>query len=153
MGQGYNAGFESWFVRDTSNKWYHPDNYPDICEELKNIVRDFDGRTVFIGSSMGGYGALLFGLHAMPSKVIAFSPQVETEYFETPLPEMYRAAKARPEIDIHICKTFNDCQWDDFGSAVKMEKYSRLSIHDCHGHASAEVLKDAGKIQDIIINA
>ena len=50
MGQGYNAGFESVFIRDTSNTWYNTENYKNTVEKLLSIMQSFGGRCVFVGT-------------------------------------------------------------------------------------------------------
>lgn len=152
MGQAYNAGFESWFIRDTSDRWYNTENYQEVRAHLK-LTCSLHRRVVFVGSSMGGYGALKFALDIKPSKVLAFVPQVSTEFSSIDLPDLYEQAHERPEIDIHIGKTAGDTLWDDAGSAKRMAKFAKIIVHDYKAHNVAELLKNDGKIQELIINA
>ncbi len=153
MGSGYNAGFESVFIRDTSNTWYSGANYQEIVEELNSIISTFSGPCVFVGSSMGGYGALKFGLHCLPNKVLAFSPQVATEFFFIDLPDLYEIAEKRPEVEIHLCNENNNPNWDDIGSAMRMNAFAKVVTHKCNGHNCAEILKDRKEILNLIIGA
>lgn len=151
MGSGYNAGFESVFVRDTSNTWYNTENYKECADNLIHIMQTFNGKCVFIGSSMGGYGALKFGLDCMPDKILAFSPQVDTPFSEIDLPELYMQAQKIPDIEIHLCEKTDNPNWDDIGSAQRMREFAKIVTHECNGHNCAEILKDRNEILDLII--
>ncbi len=71
------------FIRDSMKSWYHgviphvSNSADELVEYLKPIISNFDKKDItFIGSSMGAYAALLFGLKLGIGKVIAFSPQI-----------------------------------------------------------------------------
>jgi hypothetical protein len=68
------------FVRDIAQGWYqHAIQGRSVqTQELfqgPNLTRSADGQRVFIGSSMGGFAALMFGALLGADRVIAFAPQ------------------------------------------------------------------------------
>jgi len=72
--------YERHFYLDKYSKWYHKGTYgisTNICETLeylKEIIKNFE-EIIFIGSSAGGYAAILFGSLLNVNKIIAFKPQ------------------------------------------------------------------------------
>jgi len=71
------------FIRDDTKSWYSgtipsiSKSADDLIEYLKNIIEKFEKKNiVFLGSSMGAYAAILFGIKLNIGKVIAFSPQI-----------------------------------------------------------------------------
>jgi tetratricopeptide (TPR) repeat protein len=79
------------FVKDSSHSWYNGTlggvfkKDTDFFEELKSIVDCFDNKDVsFVGSKMGGYAAILYGVVLNIKKVLAFSPQfyIKSKYIE-----------------------------------------------------------------------
>ena len=147
-------GYESFFFKDISKRWYHTTNTEEIKQQLCNIVANFDGRVIFVGTSFGGYGAIMFGLHAHPAKIIAFSPQTSCQFCDTPLAKQYELSENRPIIEIHRCKTQRDnTQWNDKASADAMVEYATIIIHDCEIHSSVEALHNIGKLQEILQGA
>ncbi len=70
------------FVRDQSQTWYHNgldsqiSNLTMVKDFLKNIIsyKNYK-RVIFLGNSMGGYAAILFGSLLGVTSVVAFSPQ------------------------------------------------------------------------------
>ncbi|MBA3685068.1 MAG: hypothetical protein H0W72_07475 [Planctomycetes bacterium] len=70
------------FIRDFSAAWYQKgvDAEIDSLDKLigflrSSITRSAYGRVCFIGNSMGGYAAILFGSIVDAHRVIAFAPQ------------------------------------------------------------------------------
>ena len=70
------------FVRDQSNQWYNAGcgelgaDVASITEGLKRLIEPVDPREIVtLGSSMGGYAAILFGTLLGATRVIAFAPQ------------------------------------------------------------------------------
>jgi len=75
--------FKKLFIADIRNSWWHTKfgNLPGIGpptlkkfleEEIKKANVE---KTLYVGVSMGGYGAILFGCLTKATKVMAFSPQ------------------------------------------------------------------------------
>jgi hypothetical protein len=79
--------YERHFYLDDYNKWYHcgiggiSTNVDTTVEYLKEKIKNFD-EVIFIGSSAGGYAAILFGSLLNIEKVIAFRPQTTVELQE-----------------------------------------------------------------------
>jgi hypothetical protein len=77
--------FKKLFVADIRNSWWHTNfgNLPGIGPPtltkflLEKIEKSNAEKTLFVGVSMGGYGAILFGCLTKATKVLAFSPQTE----------------------------------------------------------------------------
>ena len=78
------------FIRDPGQSWYNGP-IPHLCntpiELLKQIRKVTDGfhrsRITLVGSSMGGYAAILFGCLLEAGQVVAFGPQL---YLDANLP-------------------------------------------------------------------
>ena len=138
-----------WFIRDTSNSWYHTQNRPAMSLVLRHIVRTFRGRTIFVGSSMGGYGAILMSRAARPDRVIAFSPN-------SPRTSIAHTLDGYPPIDIHVCK---ESKWnkvngrDDTENALDWQKYATITYHDCAIHNVAGALRETNKLHNILERA
>jgi len=71
------------YVRVPTNNWYQngipgiADNHVDTIEAIKNFVSELGIKEVFTcGSSMGAYGALLYG-SILNCNVLAFSPETQ----------------------------------------------------------------------------
>lgn len=68
------------FYMDVKNKWYHcgienlSTNIEETVNVLKEQIKNFK-KVIFIGSSCGGYAAILFGSLLNIDIVIAFKPQ------------------------------------------------------------------------------
>lgn len=73
------------FLRDNKRLWYHDgvNGYASslfaLHDKITNVCRSTSGRKLFVGTSMGGYAALLFGSLIGVDRVIAFSPQVRLD--------------------------------------------------------------------------
>jgi hypothetical protein len=75
-------GVKAAFVRDPHRSWYHrgiesrPSGVESVCARLAQVIADAGvERTVTVGSSAGGYAALLFGHLLEVDEVLAFAPQ------------------------------------------------------------------------------
>jgi len=86
--------FNKMFVGDIYNSWWHT-TYEGLSGHGPLILKDYllekikesgATKTLYLGVSMGGYGALLFGCLTGATKVMAFSPQ-------TMLSKKYRIKK------------------------------------------------------------
>jgi len=71
------------FIRDPTKGWYNGkiSGLSEDANELKKVIERvtsaFDkGKITILGSSMGGYAALLFGLQLKVGRILVFSPQV-----------------------------------------------------------------------------
>jgi hypothetical protein len=75
-------GVKAAFVRDPHRCWYQrgiestPSGVDNACARLAQLIADAGvERTVTVGSSAGGYAALLFGHLLEVDEVLAFAPQ------------------------------------------------------------------------------
>jgi hypothetical protein len=74
------SNYERLFLLDIKSKWYFKGidgistNIDETLTYLKEIIRDFE-EVIFIGSSSGGYAAILFGSLLNVDRIIAFRPQ------------------------------------------------------------------------------
>jgi acetyltransferase-like isoleucine patch superfamily enzyme/Flp pilus assembly protein TadD len=71
------------FIRDPTQSWYgrkiegFANGPDDIKDEIKKITDKFKPENIiFMGESMGGYAALLFGILLKVGRIIAFGPQM-----------------------------------------------------------------------------
>jgi hypothetical protein len=76
----YYNNYERHFYLDKNSIWYHrgidgiSTNIDETLSYLKKIISQFE-EVILIGSSAGGYAAILFGSLLHVTKVIAFKPQ------------------------------------------------------------------------------
>lgn len=70
------------FIRDFNQAWYHKglnselNSISSILEFLDNIIKTNQYKKIsFIGNSMGGYAAILFGTLLNVDKIVTFAPQ------------------------------------------------------------------------------
>lgn len=62
------------WITDKVRSWY---NAPGLAETIDRHLAAFDpSRSVCIGVSLGGFGAVLFGARLKVRRVVAFSPQI-----------------------------------------------------------------------------
>jgi hypothetical protein len=77
--------YEKHFYLDIYKKWYHrgidgiSKNIPETKEYLQRQIQGYK-KVVFIGSSSGGYAAILFGSLLNVDSVLAFIPQTILPY-------------------------------------------------------------------------
>lgn len=142
-------GCRAYFVRDTGNEFYLKNKRP-LIRLLKGIMRGFKGETIFVGSSMGAYGAIHIGAHCQPDKVIAFSP--------APPPDCTMHKKLGkfpklPPMDIHVgrhSKWKLTNKYNDVENSLLYRKYANIIYHDTDMHNVAGYLRDEGKLRDIL---
>jgi pimeloyl-ACP methyl ester carboxylesterase len=82
---GLSKFFPEWnrlLVRDPSQNWYNTglprvgDTVDEIADRIRSMVDELGAkRTIAIGSSMGGYAAILFGCKIGADRAIALVPQ------------------------------------------------------------------------------
>jgi len=74
------SNYERHFYLDKQLKWYHEGidgiskSIDETARYLQKIISKFE-EVIFIGSSAGGYAAILFGSLLKVNKIIAFKPQ------------------------------------------------------------------------------
>ena len=73
------------YIRDIYKCWYYKginstiSNVEKLKEFLKKLTDGFEGRVVTVGSSAGGYAAVLFGILLQAEKIFCFSAQFDIE--------------------------------------------------------------------------
>ena len=92
------------FVRDLKQAWYQlgvagvGDTAPEVAAWLRELVAGLDvERTVGVGASAGGFGALLFGALAGLDEVHAFGPQT---FLDRRRRALHRERRNREEIAV-----------------------------------------------------
>lgn len=157
-------------VRDDSANFYNADNFVEVVNKLRDIIREFHynlswineefsdesflnhNRVVLVGTSMGGYGALKFAPRLNPDKVVVFAPQIKWDKPHAPDISVLWGDKFSCPLDIHICKTSN--YPSDAEHAATMldacRSSKKLTIHDCSIHNVAGYLKDQGELYKIL---
>jgi len=98
--------FNRLFVADVNNSWYHTRYYglngdgPHVLKNFLNEKIEECGatKTLYLGTSMGGYGAILLGCLTNATQVMAFSPQTWLT------PDRYKKAS--------LLKKFSTCDVD-----------------------------------------
>ncbi len=74
------SGSSCLFIKDVFKCWYQlgidglGTSLQDTIDFLEGFIKPYKN-TVFVGNSMGGYAAILFGLLIEPTNVVAISPQ------------------------------------------------------------------------------
>lgn len=137
----------AYLIRDTSNDFYRGQHAIMMLQLLKSVVEQHE--TIFVGSSMGAYGAILWGQQLKPSKVVAFTPS-------PPEKDKLHETAGFPPIDIHVCRD-SHCrvtnEYTDLENAELYRQHANITFHDGDKHNCAGVLRDSGKLIGIIKDA
>lgn len=69
------------FFRDLSQTWYH-EVFHEVGQHISSIIASTGEKTrlTFVGNSMGGYAAYMFGCLYGADEIIMFSPQTAIDY-------------------------------------------------------------------------
>jgi len=154
------------FVRDPTNSWYNGpvsgcwNDADGLLEKLSTVTRQFDPANIIcIGSSMGGYAAILFGCKLNVGKVVAFVPQM---VLDSRLPnnpharhniqyrDVYRAIVAAKNTSIDIL--FGSEDLCDIYNLIRAKQYKSIKLHAIYGseHDLLRYLLLHGVFSDII---
>jgi len=170
------SGCRRIFVKDLSMQWYHN----GISEDVNSIhkLKDWLAKYIadeeitevrFIGSSAGGYAAIMLGLMLNVDSIMSFSGQafIDTEARAErsddrwpdlmatiphegidKVPALMEQNEGRTKIDMFACK---GCQLD-VRHLNFMKDYENVTRHltNCANHNSAGCLKQQGKLYQII---
>lgn len=69
------------FIKDSNQAWYQGgtsdfNNLNELVNHIEKIIEEFNyNKTITLGNSMGGFAAILIGIHLNCTHIIAFSPQ------------------------------------------------------------------------------
>lgn len=176
------SNIDKVFVRDFFQMWYlnGVDDTINTLEKLKvqleNIIKDYE-RVTFIGNSMGGYAAILFGTLLNVNKVISFAPQtfidarnrfwkfdirwrkqinnihktkVCKEYYDLKSFFNHNNISEKPSIEIYYSS--NDRL--DKLHAERMQSFKNINLFEFKdgGHEVIRVLKESGQLHTILRN-
>lgn len=175
------------FIRDLNQAWYH-NGIPNVGKDIDEIAawlktkitKQGIKRVVMMGSSAGGYAALLFGTLLEVDQVFAFAPQTfldsynrsvyrdkryqqentqlyawleqnKSKYHYLDLKKILSKSSLKTELNIYYCEN------------TRLDKYHAYHLKDCKnvtlysypegGHSIVKWLRDQGKLTEIISNA
>jgi alpha-beta hydrolase superfamily lysophospholipase len=150
-------GHSCIFIRSTNDDdWYQEGvahlgcERPEIAKNLLALIERVPHKKVcFLGTSMGGYAALLYALDCRPDGVLALSPQLRPPVLKRPvktvsLISQYRQVERSYPVEIHVCK-----RHEDFLNAKRFAKvHSSTNVvgHDCNQHSVGRWLKVKEKL-------
>lgn len=120
------------FVRDLEQAWYQRGSRPEArsVPELAGWLRRFieDGgytRVVFVGNSMGGYAAILFGAMLDVDHALAIAPQTFVQWRRRIL---YRDPRWRRQVlRLHLA-TRSHRRYRDLVATLRHHRPQRLSV-------------------------
>ncbi|WP_172592981.1 YqiA/YcfP family alpha/beta fold hydrolase [Altererythrobacter sp. B11] len=77
--KAFGASFDSYYLTARKNDWYFSgvqgcNSLEASFAEIERAMASYDA-TMFLGNSMGGYAAMLFGAPLKADAILAFSPQ------------------------------------------------------------------------------
>jgi len=154
-------GHSCIFIRSTNDDdWYQEGvadfgrERPEIAKNLLSLIQRVPHKKVcFLGTSMGGYAALLYALDCRPDGVLALSPQLQPPSLKRPvkavdLISQYRRVERSYPVEIHVCK-----RHEDFSNAKKfagVHSATNIVGHGCKQHSVGRWMKVEGKLIPII---
>lgn len=144
---------DSWYMHGIRGMGF--DVSVSAAKLARKIKRIKHKKVVFLGSSMGGFGAIVYSTIIKPDGVVAFSPQFCSRLRKEYIPEksLRYASLSKllitdnPECPIHIHACQDEQQeknkWGDQRSIKKLQAFSNVKIHkyDCHRHNVCKALK------------
>lgn len=84
-------GLTSLHLRAARNDWFQSDSFPALAAAMRAAIPE-NARVVTYGSSMGGFGALLFSEALRADRVIALAPQYSIDRADVPWETRWRKA-------------------------------------------------------------
>ena len=158
LSSNYTNTCDLYFFIDRNQCWYHKgihnitNNIDETVNYLKNIIKNYN-KIIFMGNSLGGYAAILFGSLCNVSFVISFIPQTilknpidlkyknlnkvinnTTEYL------LYGNISIKDRNDLHHIRHCNNL------------KYYKNVIIITNNNGNVKQLRDNGHIKQIIDN-
>lgn len=166
------------FIKDFKQVWYQYGNdelnantVDDLVIAIQELIRDINySKIITLGTSMGGFGALLFGSLLQAESIIAFSPQT---FIDRPNRQKYSDFRflkhIRPLNDNHPDKKYFDLINLDFSNsrvdiiygeddkldiihAARMDIHKFNVLHFPGGHVVIKELRNDGTLLNIILN-
>jgi hypothetical protein len=174
-----NKKSDKLFIRDFNQMWYLNGvdsdifNFSKLKIKLNDKIKDYD-KVSFVGNSMGGYAAILFGVLLNVDEVVAFSPQTFISSFYR---FWFLDIRWRKQINrIHKAKLYSE--YYDLKTVLKnhTEYTTSINLHYCSanrldrihstrlkslrnihlisypngGHGLVKELKKTGELQQIL---
>jgi len=154
------------FVRDPKQSWFNGpiqkwwNNADGLLEKLSTITQRFDPANIIcMGSSMGGYAAILFGCKLNVGKVAAFSPQMilDSRLPNNPGPShkiqyknLYDVIENANGTSIDIL--FGSEDICDVYNIIDAKKHNKINLQNIYGaaHNLMQYLLDHGVLTKII---
>ena len=173
------------YLRDFQQAWYQKgvdseiDNLDKVVEYLNNIIskNNYD-KVCFLGNSMGGYAAILFGIILNVDSVISFAPQSfidisnrlrnfdarwmkkiskiyfykgkRSEYFDLKK-HLSKCKPYKTEINVYYSPNHRL----DRKHAERLKKQENIILHpiSAGGHAVVKVVRNSGELKSLIKSA
>lgn len=138
--------FDAYYLKARMNDWYFSgaqgtQSLQSSLDALSDVVKRYR-RTIFLGNSMGGYAAMLFGLPLGADAILAFSPQTrfDLEFCdaigETRWREAYDAMRAGHDADAMSMRH----RWPKLSDAAVSVHYGINCKTDCRYAAELDGL-------------
>ena len=169
------------FVRDLQQCWYHrgttpfQNNISSLRDELETLILESTAtRIVAVGTSSGGYAALLFGLllgmdeaHALSPKTyinplvrvltrdrvskkqalkLLFTPGAEKKYFD--LAKVLQSEKVATQLHLHYAKGFPPAL--KHSERLGHDPRVTLNAYDFDRHLLGKYLRDQGLLSPLL---
>jgi predicted esterase YcpF (UPF0227 family) len=148
------------FVRDYNINYYQGKNFSESVKTLNDKIASAKiKKVIFIGISMGGYGAIKFSEHVKVDKMVLFSPQIEylSDYNKyVPIGRraeniLYKFQKKPIETIIYVC---DKTDWEtDLKEAKELKNSSNLvtvNYESCDTHTVSKFLHENKKLIPIL---
>lgn len=176
------------FLRDRKRVWYH-EGIPElgnsidaVADSLRAIIAEQQvQRVVTLGTSAGGYAALLFGYLLNVDRVVAFGPQTALSLFarlrsgdfrfskrvrqnyrklyDSPgynrhyadLSKLFRTRSVKTKFEIYYSTAYRV----DRGHALRMKQFKNVTLHGYPkgGHGIAKHFRNTGRLKPILEEA
>lgn len=172
------------FLRDFEQSWYQKGVDKDVnsLEKLEHwlnsiIAKGNYSNVVFLGNSMGGYAAILFGVKLNITNVIAFAPQTTIKKVDrilnfdfrwrNQIQRVYKNPNKKPiyfdlnsilkkidyktAISIYYSPNHRLDKWH----AERIQKHNKINLNPIKegGHGVVKVLRDNGSLKKIIFSS
>ena len=172
------------FLRDFNQAWYQKgvddelDHIDKVIEYLKNVLsKNKYDKVCFLGNSMGGYGALLFGSILNVDCVISFAPQsfidkrnriinFDIRWIKK-INNIYRFEKKRmqyfdlkehlntnPSYKTQLNIYYSPKHRLDKKHAERLKELKNVILHPIQkgGHEVVKIVRNNGELKDLIIS-
>jgi predicted esterase YcpF (UPF0227 family) len=170
------------FLKDFHQCWYQKgllgltNDIYETRDLIKSIIMDLaPNNIVAVGTSAGGYAAIMFGTLLGVQRVLAFAPQTKVghqiaqKFGSLDTPNLLAVAKTKKVIfdlvelidenpkdlpETHIY--FGELSTEDKIHAERLSRFSNVKLHSIRGekdHNIARSLKQEGKLDEILDDA